>query len=92
VSASQKMYAALHVRSVSGTNPTLDVVVQSDTVGFPSATSRITFSQATATTNRHQFSSVAGAITDDYWRVSYTIGGTGTPTFSFAVTVGIAAA
>lgn len=89
VSSTQRVYAALHVLSVSGTNPTLDVIVQSDTVGFATPTSRITFSQATATTNRAQFGSAAGAITDDYWRVSWTIGGTATPTFAFAVTVGI---
>lgn len=88
LSSSQRLYAGLHVIAASGTSPTLDVVVQSDTTGFPSPTSRITFSQATATANRHQFSSVAGAITDTFWRVSYTIGGT-SPSFRFAVIVGI---
>jgi hypothetical protein len=90
VTATQRAYAALHVLSVSGTSPTLDVIVQSDDNGsFTTPTSRITFSQANATANRQQFSSVAGAITDTHWRVSYTIGGSGTPTFAFAVTVGI---
>ena len=88
VSATQSMYACLHVLSASGTSPTLDVILQSDdNAGFTSPTSRITFTQATGRTS--QFSSVAGAITDDYWRISYTIGGTGTPTFAFAVTAGI---
>lgn len=90
VSSTQRLYASLHVLSASGTSPTLDVKVQSDTVGFGSATDRITFTQATASTNLYQASSVAGAITDDYWRVSYTIGGSSTPTFSFMVCVGIA--
>jgi hypothetical protein len=90
VVAGKSMYAALHVVTVSGTNPTLAVIVQSDdNAGFTTPTSRITFSTATATTNRAQMSSVAGAITDDYWRISYTIGGTGSPTFAFAVTAGI---
>lgn len=90
VAAGKRMYAALHVLSVSGTSPTLDVIVQSDdNAGFTTPTSRITFSQANATTNRAQWGSVAGSVTDDYWRVSYTIGGTGTPTFAFVVTVGI---
>jgi hypothetical protein len=90
VTATQRVYAALHVLSVSGTSPTLDVIVQSDDNGsFTTPTSRITFSQANATANRQQFSSVAGAITDTHWRVSYTIGGSATPTFAFAVTVGI---
>jgi hypothetical protein len=88
VAAGKSMYAALHVISASGTNPTLDVILQSDdNASFTSATSRITFTQATGRTS--QLSSVAGAITDDYWRVSYTIGGTNTPTFAFAVTAGI---
>lgn len=88
VVAGKRMYAALHVLSASGTSPTLDVIVQSDNASnFPSATNRITFTQATAASA--QFSSVAGAITDDYWRVSYTIGGSATPTFAFAVTIGV---
>lgn len=88
VSATQKVYAALHVISASGTSPTLDVIVQSDdNAGFTSPTTRITFTQATGRTS--QLSSLAGAITDDYWRVSYTIGGSATPTFAFAVTCGI---
>lgn len=89
VGATQRLYAALHVISASGTSPTLDVKIQSDdNSGFTSATDRITFTQATAKTS--ELSSVAGAITDDYWRVSYTIGGSDTPTFAFAVTAGIA--
>ena len=87
VSATKRLYAALHVVSASGTLPTLDVKVQSDNASnFPSATDRITFTQATARTS--QLSSVAGAVTDDYWRVSYTVAGTN-PSFLFAVIVGI---
>ena len=88
VSATQSVYAALHVISASGTSPTLDVIVQSDdNAGFTSPTTRLTFTQATGKTS--QIVSTAGAITDDYWRVSYTIGGSATPTFAFAVTCGI---
>lgn len=88
VVAGKKMYAALHVLSASGTSPTLDVIVQSDdNSGFTSPTTRITFSQATGATSA--WGSVDGAVTDDYWRVSYTIGGSDTPTFAFAVTAGI---
>lgn len=86
LSATQSLYSALHVFATTG-SPTLDVVIQSDdNSGFSSATSRITHTQATAATS--QFSSVAGAITDDYWRASWTFGGTGTITF--AVVIGIA--
>lgn len=88
VSATQSVYAALHVLSFSGTSPTLDVIVQSDdNSGFTTPTTRLTFTQATGKTS--QMTSLAGAITDTYWRVSYTIGGSATPTFAFAVTCGI---
>ena len=90
VSASQRLYAALHVLSASGTSPTMDVVIQSDDNGsFTSATTRITMTQATGITS--QWSSVAGSITDDYWRASITIGGSDTPTFTYALVLGIAA-
>ena len=86
VTSSETVYASLHVVAASGSSPTLDVVVQSDTSGFPSPTSRITFAQAGAVTS--EWGSLAGAVTDDYWRVDYTIGG-GSPSFTFVVTVGI---
>lgn len=88
VAAGKSLYASLHVLSVAGTaSPTLTVKVQSDdNAGFTSATDRITFTAATAVGS--EWSSVAGSITDDYWRVSYTISGTN-PVFSFAVTAGI---
>lgn len=85
VSSTQSLYAALHVFAASGT---LDVTVQSAaTVGFGSPTTRLTFSQMTATGD--QFATpISGAITDGYWRVVATIAG-GTPSFSAAVIVGI---
>ena len=84
VSASQSIVANLHVTAVVGS--TLDVIVQSDdNSGFTSPTNRITFSQATGITSQHL--SLAGAITDDYWRLSYTIAG---GSFTFAVAIGIA--
>lgn len=87
VAATQSAYAALHVFSVAGTStPTLAVKLQSDTVGFGSATDVITFTNATAV--GAEFKSVAGANTDTYWRVSYAITGT-SPIFSFAVVFGI---
>lgn len=96
VAAGQRVYASLHVFSVSGTNPTLDVVVESDDNGsFTSDTDRVTLAQATGITPAAggvQFASAAGAITDEHWRIGHTIGGTDTPTFSFVVAVGIAAA
>lgn len=88
VSATQDVYGALHVLAASGTNPTLDVTVRSDDgSGFASPTTRLTFAQKTAIGSDWQ--TAAGAITDDWWRVTYTIGGTN-PSFTFVVAVGIA--
>lgn len=87
VGASQRVYAALHVFAASGTTPTLDVTVKSDNgVGFGTPITQLTFTQATGVTS--EVTSAAGAITDDYWRVDWTVGGT-TPSFTFAVVVGI---
>jgi len=89
VTAGKYLYAALHVLSASGTTPSLTVKVQSDDNGsFTSATDRITFTAA-STGNTYQWGSVAGAITDEHWRIGWAISGTDTPTFSFAVTAGI---
>ena len=89
VVAGQSMFAALHVLSASGTSPTLDVVIQSDdNSGFTSPVTRITMAQATGITS--EWSSVAGAITDDYLRATLTVGGT-TPSFTYALVLGIAA-
>lgn len=91
VTASQRIYAALHVLSVSGTNPTLNVVIASDNAqGFPSGATQITFAQKTAAGS--EFKSALGAITDDWWRAQWTIGGTATPTFDIVIAVGIAEA
>lgn len=88
VSASQQLYAALHVLSLSGSSPSITVKVQSDdNSGFTSATDRLTFSAATARSG--QLLRVAGAITDTYFRVSYTISGS-SPSILFAVSFGIA--
>lgn len=89
ISATQRVYAAVHViDTVSGTTPTLDITVKSaPLVGFGSPTTRLTFTQAIAKTS--ELLSAAGAITDEFWRVDFTIGGTDTPTFPFIVVVGI---
>ena len=89
LAAGETMYFALHVLSVSGTSPTLDVIITSDTgTGFPSATTRKTFTQKTAVGS--EFLSLAGPIaTDSWWRAQWTIGGSSTPTFDFVLVVGI---
>jgi len=72
------LYAALHVTSVTGAG-TLDVLVQSDTTGFPSATTKLTFTQKTAIGSDWQL--LAGANTDTFYRVTYTISGFTSLTF-----------
>jgi len=87
VGATQRLYLAIHVFGVSGTTQTLDVVIQSDdATGFPSATTRITVPQFTGLGT--YYTSIAGPITDDWFRTSVTIGGTGTPKLSYLAVLG----
>lgn len=89
VSATQSVYAALHVFSLAGSSPTLDVVIQSDATGFASPADQITFSQVSGDGSvGYEYATTAGAITDGFWRVSYTLGGTVTDC-DFAVVIGI---
>lgn len=83
VAADEYLYASLHCFS-AGT--TFDAVVESDdNSGFTSATTRVTFSGIT-TEGGTWATKVAGAITDDWWRVRVT---TCTGTFSIAASIGI---
>lgn len=88
VDASEYLYARLDVLSVSGTStPTITVKVQSDVDNtFASPTDQITFSGATAIGG--QIMRTAGAITDTWFRVSWTVSGS-SPNFLFIVSVGI---
>lgn len=89
VAAGSYLYANLHVLAASGTTPTLDVIVESDVDDtFASPTTRITFDQVTSTASASA-KRVAGAITDTWFRVQYTIGGT-SPSYRFIATLGIA--
>ncbi len=86
--AGRKLYANLHVLSVAGTSaPSIAVKVQSDdAVGFPSATDRGSFTTRTAIGGEQI--EIAAPITDDWWRVAWTITGVG-PSFLFLVSFGI---
>ena len=80
LSASQSLYAALHVLDRTGTASMTLTIQSDDNAGFSSPTTRIsTFTAATA--RGYQWGSVAGAVADTYWRCVYTITGTGTITF-----------
>jgi hypothetical protein len=80
--------ASLHVLSRTGT-ATLDAVIESDVdSNFDgSETSRITFTQMSAVGS--QFGSVAGPITDTYWRATFTVGGSGTMTVAIALGISL---
>lgn len=90
VATADKLYAVLHVLGNSGTgDQTLDVVVESDNnTGFTSGVNRLVFTQAT-TANTGELLSLAGPVTDNFFRVNFTIAGTGSPTFNFIVMIGI---
>jgi len=83
VSATQSVYSALHVTAASGT---LDVIVESSpNSGWGSETTRITHTQVSAIGS--ELKSTAGAITNAYWRVKWTISGGGS--FNFICSLGI---
>lgn len=88
LAAGQHMYANLHVIDLSGTGtPTITVKVQSDNgTGFPTPTDRGTFAAKTAIGG--EALRIAGPVTDDWWRVSWTITGS-TPSFLFLASLGI---
>ncbi|MFA5866918.1 MAG: hypothetical protein WC891_03015 [Actinomycetota bacterium] len=88
VSASQKLYCAMHVTAVSGTTPTLNVVIESDDAeAFTTPITRATFTQVTAI-SAEMLAAVVGPITDTWFRAKCTIAGT-TPSFTVLITVGI---
>ncbi|MEV1049668.1 hypothetical protein [Streptomyces sp. NPDC049887] len=88
VAAGQRLYASLHVLSVSGTSPTLDVVIESDVDDtFSTATTQLTFTQANAISGEI-LRTDGSAVTDTFFRASWTIAGTD-PSFLFAVAFGI---
>jgi len=94
VADGQHVYANAHVLSVSGTaTPTVTIAVESDNdTGFGSATARGSFAAKTdadvAAGNGGESIRIAGPITDDWWRVTWTISGTN-PSFLFLVSMGI---
>lgn len=88
LAAGQYMYASLHVLSIAGTaTPTITARVESDdNSGFTTPTTRGTFAAATSLTG--EIMRIAGAITDTYWRIAWTITGTN-PSFLFVSALGI---
>lgn len=88
VTAGHSMYMAFHALSITGTTPTLNVIVQSAAANtFVAPTTRATFTGITTTVGG-QLLVAAGPISDTWWRVVYTIGGT-SPSYLFAASAGI---
>lgn len=88
VAAGKRLYATLHVLSVAGTTPSITARVESDdAAGFPSATTRLTFTAANAVGGQ-VLRTDGSAITDTWWRLAWTISGT-TPSFLLTGALGI---
>ena len=87
LSAAANLYGLLHVFSATP-GDTLDVIIQSDAlVGFASPLTALTFAQKAAA--GYEWKTAAAPITDTFYRVSFTIAGDGSESFSFAVSIGI---
>lgn len=81
--ASQSLYAALHVTAYSGLTNVVFTIESDDNSGFLSPTTRITFATVTALTS--EWKSVAGNFsTETYHRVVATVTGTGSISFTCA--------
>jgi hypothetical protein len=90
MTAGQRLYGSLHVLSVAGTAPTIDVVVQSDSAEAFNVTpeTRLTFTQASAPEGQI-LRTAAAAHADDWYRASWTISAAGGESFLFVAAFGI---
>lgn len=77
--------AALHVTVVSGTNPTLDVKIQHSEDNSVWA-DLLTLAQVT-TDNQSEYKTVTGTV-NQYTREVHTVGGTGSPSFTYYIGFG----
>jgi hypothetical protein len=89
VGATQRIYAAIHVLTATGTTPSLTVTVQSDTAtGFPAPTTVVT-GAAILVPGFQWLTGPVGASANTWQRLSLTISGT-TPSFLLYAAIGIA--
>jgi hypothetical protein len=90
VAANRRVYANLHVLSISGTaTPSLTVKIQSDdNTNFTSPTDRLSFAAKTVAGTGEALRSDGTVIADTFWRAVWTISGT-SPSFLFLVSLGI---
>ena len=75
--AAQRMYIGLNVTAATGVGTMVVTLESAALVGFGSPTLRATLPATTAATAGWQFVSVAGAITDGFWRATLTQTGAG---------------
>jgi hypothetical protein len=89
VSATQKLYAALHVTRVTGAPTSVAITVKGDADNtWPAGSvTRLTFTNFNTPTS--QWVELVGPFTETWYRVEYVITGGTSPTFSAAVAVGI---
>ena len=84
-----QVFATRNIFTVSGNSPTLaSFVEQSTSSTMANSVTRVAFSTATAVGGEW----VTAAITTtagSYWRASWVVGGTGTPTFDFSISFAI---
>jgi len=86
VSAAQKLYSVLHVTSASADDSLTVTVKSDDSEGFSSPATQIT--HTAFTDEGAELKTKAGPITDNWYRVSWTITGS-SPEFIFDIGVGI---
>lgn len=86
--ATTRVYAAIHVSAVSGTTPSMTVALQGDNaIGFPSSAVVATSSPITAP-GWIWLQGPYGVTADAFYRLSYTISGTG-PSFTVFAAIGV---
>jgi hypothetical protein len=84
--ASQHLYAVVHVTALSGFSAVVFKIQSDDNSGFTSATDRITFTTATGVTS--QFASVAGSFSSEtHHRITATVTGSGSVSYVSAFAV-----
>ncbi len=85
--AGKYLYAAMHITAVSGTSPTLDMIIRSDSAAnMASPTTVITFAQKSVI-GATWATPVTADIPDSYFQASFIIGGSATPTFTVVVSL-----
>lgn len=89
VTAGKVRVLHVHVVAISGTTPTLDVIYETSALGnYTDAITRHTFTQFTPSYLKERAEKTA-AVSDLNGRFSWTIGGTGSPSFLVRMSEGV---